>query len=73
MLQFFNFYYFAEIIGRENQQGAENENAVLKTLYKLCCLASKAKEEPEIEENGDVVKEPKIADDFLHESTFHRR
>ena len=67
------FVFLIEIIGRENEQDGEGENVILKNLYKLCCLSSKEKDESEHEENGDIVKQPKVAEDFLYESTFHRR
>ena len=45
----------------------------LKAMYKLCCLNSKAGDESENEEKGDFPPQPKVSEDFLFESTFHRR
>ena len=67
------FDFYTETIGKESNDGDGEENAILRTLYKLCCLASKAIDNPENEENGDIAKQTKVAEDFLYESTFHRR
>jgi len=60
-------------IGKDSHEGEGEENVVLRTMYKLCCLASKAIDNPENEENGVIAKQTKVAEDFLYESTFHRR
>ena len=73
VVEFFWFDSYTETIGKDSHEGDGEENAVSRTMYKLCCLASKAINNPENEENGDIAKQTKVAEDFLYESTFHRR
>ena len=66
-------------IGQYDTSSPSEENATVKALYKLCCLATKANTEPGNAKSGmydvnDVNEdEPKIDREFLHESIFHKR
>ena len=80
MIREISYIFALETIGENEEVDQSEENAVLKVLYKFCCLAqtvandnknskSKSREE-ELEEN---IQQPKTSKDFLLESTFHRR
>ena len=69
----FGYFLIKATIGNETQEGNGEENMALKAMYKLCCLNSKAGDESENEEKGDFPPQPKVSEDFLFESTFHRR
>ena len=70
------------MIDKDDKNGDSEENLLMKVLYKICCLATSSRiEEENTSKSRDVIESeiqkdcemPKIAQEYLIESTFNRR
>ena len=70
------------MIDKDDKNADSVENFLMKILYKMCCLAKSSRiEEEKTSKSRDVIESeiqkdceiPKIAQEYLIESTFNRR
>ena len=74
--------FILAIIDKDDTNADSGDSLFTKLLYKICCLAKPSKiEEDYTTKRTDVIESetqndyeiPKIAEDYLIESTFNRR